>query len=159
LDFQFKDPKFLMDALSKIKQVSKQDLHRFLQSDHRDFNVLNVSFKQILSTSRTSIILSKNSAKSFYLKDKSKAELKPTEEPTNKLPSDCRQDAQNCQYFALFSSKEKRLHTIFKDKIEANFEGQQFFDLTKLIPDNRPHLFLTLTFNTTRDDYHAFTTN
>jgi len=30
-----------MDALSKIKQVSKDDLHRFLASDHRSFNVLN----------------------------------------------------------------------------------------------------------------------
>src|SRR5436190_6461801 len=106
-----------MDALAKIKQVSQEDLHHFLQSDHRSFTVLNVSFKQILSTQRTSIIISKPSAKNFYLKDKSKpTELKP--QPT--LPTDCRQDAQNCQYFALFSSHEKRLHTIFKDKIEAN---------------------------------------
>lgn len=139
-----------MDALSKIKQVSKNDLHRWLESDHRDFNVLNVSFKQISSTGRTSVILSKNSAKSFYLKDKSKPSLKSIQEPTNKLPSDCRKDAQNCQYFALFSSKEKRLHTLFKDKIEANFEGSA---------ETRPLLFLTLTFNTTRDDYCAFTTN
>jgi len=140
-----------MDALTKIKQVSKNDLHRWLESDHRDFNVLNVSFKQIVSTGRTSVILSKNSAKSFYLKDKS--QIKPTKtetEPTNKLPTDCRKDSQNCQYFALFSSKEKRLHTLFKDKIEANFEGSA---------ENRPLLFLTLTFNTTRNDYHAFTTN
>jgi hypothetical protein len=139
-----------MDALTKIKQVSREDLHRFLASDHRDFNVLSVSFKQIPSTGRTSVILSKNSAKSFYLKDKSKLSLKSTPEPTDKLPSDCRKDSQNCQYFALFSSKEKRLHTIFKDKIEANFEGSA---------ENRPLLFLTLTFNTTRDDYYAFTTN
>jgi hypothetical protein len=138
-----------MDALTKIKQVSREDLHHFLQSDHRDFNVLNVSFKQIPSTQRTSVIISKNSAKSFYLKDKAKAEPKP-KEPTDKLPSDCRKDSQNCQYFALFSSKEKRLHTLFKDKIEANFEGSA---------ENRPLLFSTLTFNTTRDDYYAFTTN
>ena len=63
---------------------------------------------------------------------------------------DCRKDAQNCQYFALFSSKEKRLHTIFKDKIEANFEGTA---------EDRPLLFLTLTFNTTREDLASFTTN
>src|SRR4051794_30371878 len=103
-----------MDTLAKIKQVSKEDLQRWLLSDHRDFNVLNVSFKQIPSTQRTSVILSKPSAKSFYLKDKSK----PTPpKPPVALPADCRQDAQNCSYFALFSSKEKKLHTIFKDKV------------------------------------------
>ena len=136
-----------MDTLAKIKQVSQEDLRRFLASDHRDFNVLNVSFKQILSTQRTSVILSKPSAKNFYLKDKSKP-AKPKPQPT--LPTDCRQDAQNCQYFALFSSHEKRLHTIFKDKIEANFEG---------MAENRPLLFLTLTFNTTQDNLYSFTTN
>jgi hypothetical protein len=140
-----------MDALSKIKQVSKEDLHNFLQSDHRDFNVLTLSFKQILSTQRTSVIISKNSAKSFYLKDKSQIkETKPQPESKNQLPTDCRQDAQNCQYFALFSSKEKRLHTLFKDKIEANFEGAA---------EDRPLLFFTLTFNTTQTNLHAFTTN
>jgi hypothetical protein len=140
-----------MEALSKIKQVSKPDLHRFLQSDHRDFNVLSVSFKQIVSTGRTSVILSKNSAKSFYLKDKPQIkEAKPEAESTNKLPTDCRKDAQNCQYFSLFSSKEKRLHTLFKDKIAANFEGTA---------ETRPLLFLTLTFNTTQNNLHAFTTN
>ena len=134
-----------MDALNNIKKVSKYDLHRFLSSDHRDFNVLSVSFKQILSTQRTSIIISKNSAKSFYLKDQTKPRvIKP--KPT----SDCRQEAQNCQYFSLFSSKEKRLHTLFKDKIEANFQGTA---------ENRPLLFLTLTFNTTQDNLYSFTTN
>src|SRR6185369_6093875 len=123
-----------MDALSKIKQVSQEDLHRFLASDHRDFNVLNISFKQILSTQRTSVIISKPSAKNFYLKDKPKTKTTiPGNKPT--LPTDCRKDAQNCQYFALFSSHEKRLHTIFKDKIEANFEG---------LAENRPFLFLDL---------------
>jgi hypothetical protein len=139
-----------MDALAKIKQVSKEDLRRFLISDHRDFNVLNLSFKQIQSTNRTFITLSKNSAKSFYLKTKNKP-VKPSQpEPKNQLPSDCRKDSQKCHYFALFSSKEKRLHTIFKDKIEANFEGSA---------ENRPLLFLTLTFNATQDNLHAFTTN
>src|SRR5215208_7124616 len=130
-----------MEALSKFKQVSKPDLHRFLSSDHRDFNVLSVSFKQILSTQRTSIIISKNSAKSFYLKGSKAKEIK-LEKPA-KPTSDCRQEAQNCQYFSLFSSKEKRLHTLFKDKIEANFQGTV---------ETRPLLFLTLTFNTTQDN-------
>jgi len=138
-----------MDTLAKIKQVSQEDLQRFLQSDHRDFNVLNISFKQILSTQRTSVIISKPSAKNFFLKDKSKTK---TTKPETKLtlPTDCRKDAQNCQYFVLFSSHEKRLHTIFKDKIEANFEG---------MAESRPLLFLTLTFNTTQDDLYSFTTN
>ena len=143
----FKDPKPLMEALSKIKQVSREDLRNFLASDHRSFTVLNVSFKQILSTQRTSVILSKPSAKNFYLKDKVKST--PTKSSATLVP-DCRKDAQNCQYFALFSSKEKRLHTIFKDKIEANFEGTA---------EDRPLLFLTLTFNTTREDLASFTTN
>jgi hypothetical protein len=134
-----------MDVLSQIKQVSQQDLHRFLQSDHRSFNVLNVSFKQILSTQRTSVIISKPSAKNFYLKDKTK----PIKPPAT-LTSDCRKDSQNCSYFSLFSSHEKRLHTIFKDKVEANFEGTA---------ENRPLLFLTLTFNTTQANLSAFTTN
>src|SRR6185369_4992803 len=138
-----------MDTLSKIKQVNKEDLHQFLQSDHRSFTVLNVSFKQIASTQRTSVIISKPSAKNFYLKDKSQTRAtEPKPKPT--LPTDCRKNAQNCQYFTLFSSKEKRLHTIFKDKIEANFEG---------MAENRSFLFLTLTFNATQDNLHAFTTN
>jgi hypothetical protein len=145
----WKNPKPLMDALAKIKQVSKDDLQRFLQSDHRDFNVLNVSFKQILSTQRTHIILSKPSAKNFYLKDKAKTPPK-AQQTEPQLPNDCRKDPQNCQYFALFSSKEKRLHTIFKDKLEANFEGTT---------EDRPLLFLTLTFNTTQDNLYSFTTN
>src|SRR6266511_3227958 len=103
-----------MEALSKIKQVSREDLRNFLASDHRSFTVLNVSFKQILSTQRTSVILSKPSAKNFYLKDKAKST--PTKPPTYLAP-DCRKNAQNCHYFALFSSKEKRLHTILNDKI------------------------------------------
>src|ERR1043165_7260016 len=124
-----------MEALSKIKQVSRENLRNFLASDHRSFTVLNVSFKQILSTQRTSVILSKPSAKNFYLKDKSQ----PTPpKPPVALPADCRKEAQNCQYFSLFSSKEKRLHTLFKDKIEANFEGTA---------EQHPLLFLKLTFN------------
>src|SRR5437763_6304743 len=139
-----------MDALTKIKQVSKEDWRNFLAIDHRSFTVLNVSFKQISSTQHTSVIISKPSAKNFYLKDKSKP-AKPTSlTPQSTLLADCRQDAQNCQYFSLFSSKEKRLHTLFKDKIATNFEGTA---------ENRPLLFLTLTFNTTQDNLYSFTTN
>ncbi|RHZ36282.1 rolling circle replication-associated protein [endosymbiont GvMRE of Glomus versiforme] len=139
-----------MDALTKIKQVKKENLRQFLISDHRDFNVLTLSFKQIPSTQRTYVSISKNSAKSFYLKDKNKPTKPASLKPQETLPSDCRKDAQNCHYFALFSSKEKRLHTIFKDKIEANFEGTA---------ETRPLLFLTLTFNTTQDNLYSFTTN
>ncbi|RHZ36592.1 rolling circle replication-associated protein [endosymbiont GvMRE of Glomus versiforme] len=139
-----------MDALTKIKQVSKENLRQFLISDHRDFNVLTLSFKQIPSTQRTYVSISKNSAKSFYLKDKNKPTKSIQNNSQNQLPTDCRKDAQNCHYFALFSSKEKRLHTLFKDKIEANFEGTA---------ETRPLLFLTLTFNTTQDNLYSFTTN
>jgi hypothetical protein len=147
LKSDYQDPQKLLNVLSKIKKVDLNDLHKFLLSDHRDFNVLNVSFKQILSTGRTSVIISKPSAKSFYLKDKTKTEIKNTEpQPANQLPTDCLKDAQNCQYFALFSSKEKKLYTIFKDKTEANFESTEH---------HQPHLFFTLTFNTTQADLYA----
>src|SRR5438128_9333524 len=103
-----------MEALSKIKQVSQEDWRNFLATDHRSFTVLNVSFKQILSTQRTSVILSKPSAKNFYLKDKFQPAKPELTKPPTALAPDCRKDAQNCQYFSLFSSKEKRLHTLFK---------------------------------------------
>ncbi len=51
---------------------------------------------------------------------------------------------------AFFNSKEKKLYTRFKDKVEANFEGTQA---------DQPLLFLTLTFNTKHNNYSAFTTN
>jgi hypothetical protein len=136
--------------LAQIKQVSKSDLKAFLTQDHTSFSVLSVSTKHIESTNRISVTLSKNSAQSFYL-DKPKSKAVP--QPISKLAKpqdDCLRDAQNCVYFQFFNSKEKKLYTRFKDKVEANFEGTE---------GNQPVLFLTLTFNTTHDNYSAFTTN
>ncbi|MEG7978562.1 MAG: hypothetical protein NY202_01210 [Mollicutes bacterium UO1] len=87
-------------------------------------------------------------ALSFYLDQKKNS---TTAAPANSAkPDDCLQDAQNCLYFAFFNSKEKKLYTRFKDKVEANFEGKVA---------EQPFLFLTLTFNTKHDNYSAFTTN
>src|SRR6185295_5712286 len=145
----FNSPKKLLNDLSEIKRVSKSDLKAFLAQDHTSFSVLSVSTKHIESTNRISVTLSKNSARSFYLgKEPTKstaASLQP-----DKLPDDCLKDAQNCLYFSFFNSKEKKLYTRFKDKVEANFEGTAA---------DQPILFLTLTFNTTHDNYSAFTTN
>ena len=141
-------PKKLLNDLIEIKKVNKADLKHFLTLDHTSFTVLSVSTKHIESTDRISVTLSKNSARSFYLgKDK------PTNKSlslTPKLKDDCLQDAQNCVYFQFFNSKEKKLYTRFKDKVESNFEGKQA---------QQPLFFLTLTFNTTHDNYSAFTTN
>jgi hypothetical protein len=144
-----KSPKKLLSDLAEIRKVSKQDLHNFLSLDHTSFTVLSVSTKHIESTDRISVTLSKNSARSFYLGK----ELKSSSSKvpfTPQLKDDCFEDAQNCVYFQFFSSKEKKLYTRFKDKVEANFEGKE---------SNSPLLFLTLTFNTTHDNYQAFTTN
>jgi hypothetical protein len=137
-----------LNDLAEIKQVSRSDLKAFLTQDHTSFSVLSVSTKHIESTNRISVTLSKNSAQSFYL-DKPKSKSTGQSQP-DKLPDDCLQDAQNCTYFQFFNSKEKKLYTRFKDKVEANFEGTEA---------NQPLLFLTLTFNTTHDNYSAFTTN
>jgi hypothetical protein len=59
---------------------------------------------------------------------------------------DCLADASNCVYFSFFNSKEKKLYTRFNDKTEANFEGKAV---------NTPLLFITLTFNTTSQDYYS----
>jgi hypothetical protein len=137
-----------LNDLTQIKQVSKSDLKHFLTQDHTSFSVLSVSTKHIESTNRLSVTLSKNSARSFYLGQTKKPTT--TAPHTPQLPDDCLQDAQNCTYFQFFNSKEKKLHTRFKDKVEANFEGNEA---------QQPALFLTLTFNTTHDNYSAFTTN
>ena len=144
-----------MNDLAEIKRVSKSDLKHFLTQDHTSFTVLSVSCKHIESTDRLSVTLSKNSARSFYLgkENRQKPLASPTFLSTYGLPpqkDDCLQDAQNCTYFAFFNSKEKKLYTRFKDKVEANFEGKE---------SNGPLLFLTLTFNTKHDNYSAFTTN
>src|SRR5215213_3709422 len=145
-----KSPQKLLNDLTEIRKVNKSDLKHFLTQDHTSFTVLSVSTKHIESTDRISVTLSKNSARSFYLgKDKTKANPPQTISNLSK-PDDCLQDAQNCSYFAFFNSKEKKLYTRFKDKVEANFEGTQA---------NGSLLFLTLTFNTKHDNYSAFTTN
>jgi hypothetical protein len=144
-----KSPQKLLNDLAEIKRVSKSDLKAFLTQDHTSFTVLSVSTKHIESTNRISVTLSKNSARSFYLaKPKGNAVQQPLSNLTP--PDDCLQDAQNCVYFAFFNSKEKKLYTRFKDKVEANFEGNQA---------DQPLLFLTLTFNTKHNNYSAFTTN
>ena len=137
-----------MNDLAQIKRVSKSDLKAFLVQDHTSFSVLSVSCKHIESTNRISVTLSKNSAQSFYLAKKTKPAELPLTPPSKS--DDCLQDAQNCTYFQFFNSKEKKLYTRFKDKVEANFEGTAA---------EQPLLFLTLTFNTTHDNYSAFTTN
>ena len=139
-----------MNDLLEIKKVNRSDLKHFLTQDHTSFTVLSVSTKHIESTDRISVTLSKNSARSFYLGKELKNSTAATLSQPDKLPDDCLQDAQNCVYFQFFNSKEKKLYTRFKDKVEANFEGTQA---------NQPLLFLTLTFNTTHDNYSAFTTN
>ena len=138
-----------MNDLLEIKKVNRSDLKHFLTQDHTSFSVLSVSTKHIESTDRISVTLSKNSARSFYLDQKKNPTTAAPSQP-NQLPDDCLKDAQNCVYFQFFNSKEKKLYTRFKDKVEANFEGHE---------GNQPVLFLTLTFNTTHDNYYAFTTN
>ena len=138
-----------MNDLAEIRKVNKSDLKAFLTQDHTSFSVLSVSTKHIESTDRISVTLSKNSARSFYLGKEPKKSTNTLSNPP-KLPDDCLQDAQNCTYFKFFNSKEKKLYIRFKDKVEANFEGRE---------GNQPVLFLTLTFNTTHDNYSAFTTN
>jgi hypothetical protein len=139
-----------LNDLLEIKKVSRSDLKAFLVQDHTSFSVLSVSTKHIESTDRISVTLSKNSARSFYLDQKKSTTTEPFNPNQPKLKDDCLQDAQNCTYLAFFNSKEKKLYTRFKDKVEANFEGRE---------GNQPNLFLTLTFNTTHDNYYAFTTN
>ena len=146
-------PSKLLNDLSEIKQVSKSDLHNWLTLDHTSFTVLSVSAKHIQSTNRLSVTLSKNSARSFYLGEEKKSPGSSAYLATYGLPqkiADCLKDAQNCTYFRFFNSKEKKLYTRFKDKVEENFEGTS---------GNQPVLFLTLTFNTTQTNYQAFTTN
>jgi hypothetical protein len=144
-------PKTLLNDLSLIKKVSLSDLHSFLTQDHTSFSVLSLSAKHLKSTNRLTVTLTKNSAKSFYL-----GSQRPKKSPGstvfknaygNPTPEDdCVKDAQNCIYFQFFNSKEKKLYTRFKDKVEANFEGSQA---------SGPLLFITLTFNTTQPNYSA----
>jgi hypothetical protein len=76
-----------------------------------------------------------------------KGKLIDYKNPTKpQVTDDCLTDPQNCLYFNFFNSKEKKLYTRFNDKTEANFEG---------LAVNTPLLFLTLTFNTTDQDYYS----
>ena len=136
--------------LAEIKKVDLIDLSNFLAKDQTSFTTLSVSCKHIESTNRISVTLSKPSAKVFYAnKEKPKSpDFSILTKP--ELKDDCLADTENCTYFAFFNSKEKKLYTRFKDKVEANFEGTE---------GNQPVLFLTLTFNTTHENYSAFTTN
>ena len=63
-------------------------------------------------------------------------------------------DAQNCQYFKFFNSKEKKLYSRYCDIFEANF-------FCSCSPDDCPHkyLFLTGTYNTSCENLYAWTTN
>ena len=146
-----KTPQKLLNDLSEIKQVSKSDLKAFLVQDHTSFTVLSVSCKHIESTNRISVTLSKNSARSFYLgQPKNQTQSHSLSLVKPQPQDDCLKDAQNCVYFQFFNSKEKKLYLRFKDKVEENFEGSE---------GQQPVLFLTLTFNTTQENYSVFTTN
>jgi len=137
-----KTPQKLLNGLAEIKQVSKSDLKHFLSLDHTSFTTLSVSTKHIEATDRISVTLSKPSAKVFYFGQKSCSSTALVIKP--ELPDDCLHDAQHCTYFQFFNSKEKKLYTRFLDKVESNFEGKEA---------TQPALFLTLTFNTTHDNY------
>jgi hypothetical protein len=141
--------KFLTD-LAEVKQVSISDLHSFLDCDHTSFTTLNVSTKHIASTNRITVSLTKNSARSFYLRQLNSVLAEKTNPPKIDLKDDCLTDAQNCQFFQFFNSKEKKLYTRFSDNFEANF-------FCSCLPQECPHqyLFLTGTYNTTAENLAA----
>jgi len=143
-----KSPTKLLNGLAEIKKINLTDLHQFLQSDHTDFKVLNVSCKHIESTNRISVTLTKNSAKSFYLNKEPKHSNQTLPNPL--IKDNCLQDAQHCEYFAFFNSKEKKLYTRFNDNFEANF-------LCSCSPEKclHQHLFLTGTYNTSQQNHYA----
>src|SRR5207248_9056310 len=145
----FKSPQKLLNDLAEIKRVSKSDLKAFLTQDHTSFSVLSVSTKHIESTNRISVTLSKNSAQSFYL-GKEPKNSSTAGQSQLKIIDDCLRDAQHCTYFSFFNSKEKKIYTRFLYKIETKFERNAA---------EQPLLFLTLNFNTTHDNYSAFTPN
>ncbi len=138
----------LMAALAEVKRINLTDLKQFLSEDHNSFSVLTAVLNQITSTQKTSVTISKNSAKSFYLGKPKKLISEPANLP-NKKADDCSQDAQNCQFFKYFNSAERKHYFRFLNKVEANFEGSEASNL----------LFLTLTFNATHDNIYTFTTN
>ena len=117
-----------MNDLAEIKKLKPNDLHSFLQEDHTSYSVLSVSAKHIPSTSRLSITLSKNSAKSFYLGVSSNSSSSQPTSSASTVSDDCLHDAQHCLYLSLFNSKEKKLYSRFLDKVETNFEGVQYLE-------------------------------
>jgi hypothetical protein len=139
----------LMSALAEVKHINLTDLKQFLTEDHNSFSVLTAVLNQITSTQKTSVTISKNSAKSFYLGKTKKPISEPTSDQKPKNPDNCYQDAQNCQFFKYFNSSERKHYFRFLNKVEANFEGSEAGAL----------LFLTLTFNATHNNIYAFTTN
>jgi predicted helicase len=146
-----------MAALAEVKHINLTELKTFLAEDHTSFSVLTAVLNQIRSTNKTSVTISKNSARNFYLGKQSKthveqepnAELTQHDHQHKKTLDDCAKDFANCVYFKYFNRAGRRQYFRFLNKVEANFEGSQA----------GPLLFLTLTFNTTRDDLYAFTTN
>ena len=174
--------KKLLNDLAEIKQLKPGDLHSWLTEDYTNFSVLSVSAKHIQSTNRLTITLSKNSAQSFYVNQARKSQrycpcltnhqIKTNSNGTYSFCSpncslktwlhpidNCLIDAQNCLYFNLFNSKEKKLYTRFLDKFEANFEGEQYLDSAKTVLDIRPQFFGTFTFNTTDTEHYSWTRN
>jgi len=138
-----------MSALAEVKSININDLKQFLAEDHNSFSVLTAVLNQIKSTAKTSVTISKNSAKSFYLGKPAKKQAEQNPQPKKILDDDCAKDAQNCQYFQHFNSSERKNYFRFLNKVEANFEGTEAGAL----------LFLTLTFNRKHDNLYAFTTN
>ena len=139
-----------MSALAEVKSINLTDLKQFLAEDHNSFSVLTAVLNQISSTNKTSVTISKNSAKNFYLgKTKTKPTGSENTHQEHKSLDDCATDAQNCQFFQYFNSAERKHYFRFLNKVEANFEGSEA----------GPLLFLTLTFNATHDNIAAFTTN
>jgi len=79
---------FLTD-LVEVKQVNISNLHSFLDCDHISFTTLNVSTKHIASTNRIVVSLTKNSARSFYLKQLNSVLAEKTNPPKIDLKDDC----------------------------------------------------------------------
>jgi hypothetical protein len=133
--------------LAQLKHINLNEVKQFLSENHTNFSVLTAILKVI--NQRSQVIISKNSAKNFYLGRKHQKNPTPPATNSPSLPEDCLKDAQNCAYFQYFNRKQNRLYRRFLDKVEVNFEGE----------DIGPLIFLTLTFNTTHNNIFAFTTN
>src|SRR5690348_6600982 len=109
-----------MSALAEVKQISLTDLEQFLTEDQNSFSVLTAVLNQIKSTNKTSVTISKNSARSFYLGKQSKKNVLELNHQPKKVIDDCAKDAQNCVYFQHFNSSERKNYFRFLNKVEAN---------------------------------------